>query len=199
MSVNDRFRVTVDWDSPATDIAQSVWHYNQNAGAEDHLDEFATALEAMLALAWAEIEDSIDDSVGLIAYSIAKYDSSTQTFDTVYQDTLTGLYGVATGDMLPHQDNGLVKFFTDIGQSIGKKYIMGLVEGLVTNSVIGAATVTALALFAAEFDATLSGANGSWRPGNFAAATNIFRPWSGTVEANALISSQDRRRPGFGL
>lgn len=199
MSVNDRWRVTVDWESPATDIAQSVFHYNQNQGAEDHLDEFAVAIEAMLALAWAEIENSIMDEVGLVAYAIAKYDPATQTFDTVYQDTLSGLVGVNTDDMLPHQDNGVVKFFTDIGQSIGKKFIMGIVETMLTDSVLGAGVVTALALMALELDDTLTGANGGWRPGNFNALTNVFRPWIGTVEANALVGSQDRRRPGFGL
>lgn len=198
MSVNDRWRVTVDWDGPTADIAQSVWHYNQNVGALDYVDEFATELEAMLALMFAEIDDSIDDSVGMIGYSIAKYDAVLQQFDTVLQDTLN-IYGTSLSDMLPHQDNAVIKFFTSVGRSVGKKFIMGIVDALATNSTLTAATVTALGLAALEWAATLTSTNGGWRPGNFDAATNTFRPWTGTVEANILVGSQDRRRPGFGL
>lgn len=181
-------------------MAQWVWHYEQQDSGEVDPQDLADNVRSQVGQAMNEIEDYVIDTVVGDTLQIALWDTVLKQFDTLATSDLSGADGAnAVDEMLPHQDAGVAKFFTAVGRSIGKKFIFGLVETAQSESVLIGAVVTAIAAFAAIFIAARSVDAINFFPGNFNITTEVFRVWTGTVEANALGGSQIRRRPGIGI
>ena len=200
MSAGDIYKATATFVMPEATIAQWVWHYIQEVGDDVDLQVLADNIRSNVGQAMNEIEDHIIDTVVGDTLELALYDPVLGQFDTVAVSDLSGADGEnAVDEMLPHQDAGVVKFFTEVARSIGKKFIFGLVETTQSGSIFIGAVVTAMAAFAAIFDADIAAGGELFRPGNFDVLLEVFRGWNGTVEANAVTGSQRRRRPGIGI
>lgn len=200
MAEGDIFKATATFVMPESTVAQWVWHYIQtNAGDEDPQD-IADAIRSNVGQAMNEIEDWVIDTVVGDTLVLAVWDTVLKQFDTVASSDLSGADGGnAVDEMLPHMDSGLVKFFTTVGRSIGKKFIFGLVETAQSESIFIGAVVTAFAAFAAFFRLTQTINGTAFAPGNFNLPLELFREWTGTIEANANAAPQIRRRPGIGI
>lgn len=200
MAENDIYKATATFVMPDNTVAQWVWHYLQTAAGTASAQDVADAIRTNVGQAMNEIEDHVIETVVGDTLDLALWDDTLKEFNTIAVSDLSGADGEnAVDEMLPHQDAGVVKFFTAVGRSIGKKFIFGLVETAQNESVAIAAVVTAMAAFAGIFDAVLTVSGAEFSPGNFNLLTEIFRRWLGTVEANALLGSQRRRRPGIGI
>lgn len=200
MAQDDIFKATATFTMPGSTVAQWVWHYEQQDSGEVDPQDLADNVRSQVGQAMNEIEDYVIDTVVGDTLQIALWDTVLKQFDTLATSDLSGADGAnAVDEMLPHQDAGVAKFFTAVGRSIGKKFIFGLVETAQSESVLIGAVVTAIAAFAAIFIAARSVDAINFFPGNFNITTEVFRVWTGTVEANALGGSQIRRRPGIGI
>lgn len=200
MAIDDVFKATATFTMPAGTIAQWVWHYLQTSSGEATAQAIADSIRSNVGQAMNEIEDHVIDTVIGDSLDLALYDPVLNEFNTVATSDLSGADGAnAVDEMLPHQDAGVIKFFTAVGRSIGKKFIFGLVETAQSESTWIGAVVTAMAAFAAIFDAELEISGVDFVPGNFNLPLELFREWTGTVEANAITGSQRRRRPGIGV
>lgn len=200
MGNNDIYKATATFTMPGSTIAQWVWHYMQDGVGDPDAQDLADAIRSQVGQAMNEIEDHVIDTVVGDTLQIALWDTTLKQFDTLATSDLSGADGAnATSEMLPHQESGVVKFFTAVGRSIGKKFVMGLVETTQSESVLIGAVVTALAAFAALFDHQHNLSGLLFNPGNFNLATELFREWTGVVEANAVLGPQIRRRPGIGI
>lgn len=200
MAINDVWKATATFIMPESTVALWVWHYLQTDVGDPALQTLADTIRSQVGQAVNEIEDYVIDTVVGDTLELALYDTVLKQFNTVAVSDLSGADGAnATDEMLPHQDAGVVKFFTSVARSIGKKFIFGLVETAQNESIWIGAVVTAMAAFAAAFDAPLSPGAIDFLPGNFNIVTEVFRQWNGTVEANAITGSQRRRRPGIGI
>lgn len=200
MALDDVFRLTAQFNMPEGTIQQLVWHYIQTTVGAASNQAFLDAVETMLTAAWADIEDSIADTVVGDTLALALYDPVGGEFGTRLTNDISALVGTnAVHDMLPHQDAAVVLFYTQVAKSIGKKFISGLVEDIQADSVIDAGIIVDLLLFAAEMQDDLVGGPNTYSPGNFNLLAAIFRPWSDTVGVNVLLGSMDSRRPGIGI
>lgn len=200
MAIDDVFKATATFTMPAGTIAQWVWHYIQVDVGDVTFQTLADDIRSNVGQAMNEIEDHVIDTVVGDTLELALYDFTLHQFDTVATSDLSGADGAnATSEMLPHQDAGVAKFFTALGRSIGKKFIFGLVETAQNESTLLGAVVTAIAAFATVFISDRQASGLTFEAGNFNLLLEIFRPYTGTVEANALGGSQIRRRPGIGI
>lgn len=198
--IGDVWRVTAQWTSTAADVFQWVWHIRQATGADPSAEDIASAVVTQLETAWAEISDSVSSAISADTLEVALWDAVTEEWNTLWTEALTSaLDGLNGTDPLPWQNAGVVKFFTSVGRSIGKKFIFGLVEAGTQSQTWSATLLTDMALFAAAFDAVLTVTGATFTPGNFNALAGTFRQWIGTVEANLLVGTQDRRQRGVGL
>ena len=199
MAVGDIFRVTAQFTMPESTIAQWVWHYQQVNSGVTAPSLLILAIEDNLELAWAEIDQMIDPEVVGDTLELAIFDNVANEFDTIRTVDISQLVGIATSEMLPHQEAGIVKFSTDVGRSVGKKFVFGISENQQDNSILIAGAITALVNFALQFDDTVTDGAATYAPGNYNIADDLFRQWTGTVTANALLGTMDRRRPGVGI
>ena len=200
MSQNDIYRATATFTMPGSTVAQWVWHYKQIIGGTPTAQQIADAVRSHVGQAFNEIEDHVIDTVIGDTLDIALWDTTLKQFDTIAQSDLSGADGQnAIDEMLPHMDSGVVTFLTGVGRSIGKKFVFGLVETAQSESVAIGAVVTALAAFATIFIDTVTAGGIDIEPGNFNLATELFRLYTGTVQANARLGPQTRRRPGIGI
>ncbi len=200
MSANDVYKATATFTMPESTVALWVWHYIQETGSDITIQDLADAVRSNVGQAMNEIEDYVLSTVVGDTLEIAKWDTTLKQFDTVATSDLSGADGANTTDeMLPHQDAGVVKFFTEAARSIGKKFIFGLVETAQNESIWLGAVVTAMAAFAAVFNDPIIAGGEAFLPGNFNLPLELFREWTSTVEANAITGSQRRRRPGIGI
>ncbi len=200
MALDQVFRLTAQFTMPESTIQQWVWHIIQTTVGDVALTNLIDAAEVVLADAWAEIEDQHTDGMVGDTLELAVYDDVLNEFNTVRSNDISALVGTdAVTDMLPHQDAGLVLFFTSVGRSLGKKFISGMVETTQADSIVAAAAIVKLILFAAEFKTIITAAGNDYAPGNFNLVSEVFRQWGSTVSVGALISSQDKRKPGIGI
>lgn len=201
MAVGDIYRVTAQWTGHGgQDIAQWVWHYRQATGGDIAAATIAAAIVTNFQTAWDNIDGIVSADWTADTLELALWDAVLNQFDTIHTESpLSNLDGTGSGDNLPNQDSLVVKFFTAVGRSIGKKFIFGVLDSLQLDESFLSTAVTPAALFAADFDSAVSASGATFNPGNFNSTTENFTPWSGTVEANVLVGSQDRRRRGIGL
>lgn len=200
MGAGSIYKATATFTMPAGTIAQWVWHYIQAAGTDVAAQTIADAVRSNVGQAMNEIEDYVISTVVGDTLELAEWDDTLKEFNTVATSDLSGADGEnVTDEMLPHQDAGVVKFFTSVGRSIGKKFIFGLVETAQNESTWIGAVVTAMAAFADAFNADIAAGGETFQPGNFNLIQELFRIWTDSVEANAITGSQRRRRPGVGI
>lgn len=200
MAQGDIYRVTAQQVTNGNDIFQWVWHYIQTTSGTVTLSDLATAIVAMLDTAWSNIASNIMNSVSGDSLEIAVYDPVSQEFNTMHQEDITGsLNGTAGTEAMPHQNAAVVKFFTSVAKSIGKKFISGLAIEVVENQDLAAGLITNLAFFGLDFVDTLSAGGASFAPGNFNLGTEEFTEWNPDVEVLSLVRTQDRRIRGVGL
>ncbi|MCK5566180.1 MAG: hypothetical protein KAJ07_13130 [Planctomycetes bacterium] len=198
-TLNDVIRLTATFKKDATDLAQWVWHAKHTSGADVSNAQLILDIIATLGIAWLNIDQAIDTGFAGTILELALWDAVEQRFDTVATSDISALVGTSgETQMLPHANTGVVTFFTNLARSRGKKQIFGLMEGAQQASVLIGSVVTQLALFAADFDDAVTSGAATVKPGNFNRLTGIFREWNGTVQANVLMGSQDRRKPGVG-
>lgn len=199
MAQGDIFRATAQFAMPQGTIAQWVWHYVQSSTGDPALSLVVAAIATALEAAFLNMDQYIVPEVQGETLELAVYDSAAGVFDTVRSEDISDIQGSSVNQMLPHQDAAVVKMYTNVGRSIGKKFIMGMDENGQDESVIVSAYLSAFALFAADLDDDVTGGGVTLTPGNFARATGNFREYNGTVEALATVGSCDRRRPGTGI
>lgn len=199
MALNDIFRVTAQFLMPESTIAQWVWHLQQTTAGGSLNQQLLDAIEANLATAFLNIDQHIDPGVIGDTLELALYNAVSGEFDTILSNAIGTIAGNGTAEMLPHQEAAVVKFFTSVGRSLGKKFIFGLDESTQDNSILLASVVSDLALFAADFDDTIVAGGNNYSAGNFNLLSEVFRPWTQTVQANVTLGTQDRRRPGIGI
>lgn len=200
MAESDVWRVTATFTMPLETVAKWVWHIQQVTAGTALQTQLIDAIKVVLSDAWDEIRPFIVDAVVGNNLQIALWDTVLKRFDTTRTIALTDLTGGEGAiEMLPHQDTGVVTFRTDVGRSVGKKGIFGLSEATQSNSVLNAAVTSAMALFAAAFDDSMTVGGVDYDPGNFNVPNELFRAYIKTVGANSVMGSQYRRIPGIGI
>lgn len=199
MAQDDIWRATAQFSMPQATIAQWVWHYQQVDAGDPSPAEIGAATESVLAAAWAELETNIVPGVVGDTLELALFDPVNAEFNTLRTELIDQLTGSATAEMLPHQDAPVVKFFTAVGRSVGKKFIFGFSEGAQFESIVVPGALQNMIDFALAFDNAILPGGIRFVPGNFNLATQTFRNWTQTVAANSIIGTQDRRRPGIGI
>ena len=200
MAVNDIFKATASFTGPQGQTFQWVWHYIQTAGASILSQVLIDAIEAMLADAWAEIEDSVTTLVVGDTLDLAVYDSGAGEFNTIKTNDISALAGTGAADSSPANCAPFVTFFTSVGRSRGKKFLFGILEAALTNGQISAGLLVAAALFGAFFNNSVTQGSNTFAPGNFNLPTETFRQWNPTELGVGIFSgSQYRRLPGRGI
>lgn len=199
MAVGDRYRVTATFTMPESTIAQWVWHYIQEQAGDPDEQILLDAIETVLTAAFAEIDQAVSPKVQGDTLELALFDQLTGKFNTTLTNDISALVGTSVDEMLPHQEAAVVKFFTPIAKSLGKKFIFGLTENQQEDSILIASAITALILFADEFRIRVTPQGISFAAGNFDPVLDTFRKWTNTVSINAILGTQDRRRPGIGI
>lgn len=198
-TIGDKIRITAQWALAEGGVAQWVWHYQHTSGADQDNDDVLSSIEAQLRLAWDEIEAIVDNSTLGDTIELALFDAVLGQFDTVAELNMTNEDGTAVGEALPQGVAGIVKFFTAVGRSLGKKFVFGLFEGAQVDGLLTASAIIDLIAFALEFDDDVLSGAANLRPGNFNPVTGLFRAWSKAVGVNDVVGYQRRRKPGVGL
>ena len=200
MALDTIFRVTAQFITPESTIAQWVWHYRQSTVGASGNQAFLDAVELLLTDAWAEIEAQIINTVVGDTLELAVYSTVLKEFDTILSNDISALNGGVAGvDMLPHQESPVVTFFTTVGRSLGKKFLFGFVETMQAGSILTAPALVNMALFGDEFRQGITAAGNDYEAGNFNLLAELFRAWTSTIGVNVLLGTQDRRRPGIGI
>lgn len=204
LSVDDVLRVVAEWAIPDGTVAQLVYHFIQTAGGPISSAQFLTAVVTALELAWDNIEDIIADEVLGGTIGIALYDFINHQFDGLESSPLVDVDGANITEMLPHGAAGLVKIFTAAARRQGRKYVHGLTEASNDAGTLIPTTVTDLALFAADLDDDVAAGGATFRYCTFnvdplSALYETASIASGTVQAEAVVAYQRRRRPGTGI
>lgn len=204
VTVNDVVRIVGEWDVPESTVAQLVYHYIGVSAGPASDAEILAAVETELNLSFAFIAARVSNQVLGSTLSIFKWDFALNRWDGLGQVPLIGADGTSADHMLPHGDAGLVKIFTGALRRQARKYVPGLIEGTQQDGLIAAAVLTDLGLFAADLDDRIqAGALFlDFCTFNTDPLSPLFETASianGTVQAEAIVAYQRRRRPGTGI
>jgi len=200
MLLGEIYRITLQWAMPDGGTAQNVFHYEVTIA-----DPFTTPAGILagllfdLQLGFIIVADRITDLMVGDTAELALYDPILDQFSTIATDALGGFDGTNVTAPSPNGIAGLIKFFTDVGRSQGRKYIAGIVESFFTANVVAPALATDLLLVAAQWVLPIIVGTGALTPGNFAAVSGTIRSWTGGFAVSSLAAYQRRRKPGVGL
>jgi len=204
VDVGDVIRVVAEWEVPGSTIAQMVYHYRGSSGASVTPATLATAVEAQLTTSWANIANHVADTVLGTIITLYQWDFTNHQWDGIAEVAMTGIDGTAVAQMLPHGAAALCKISTALPRRQCRKYVMGMEEGTQDEGVWSGTALTNLALFAAALDSNLTAGAltlnfGAFNTEEASPLYETFSAASGTVEAEAIVAYQRRRRPGTGI
>jgi hypothetical protein len=151
-TVGDVLRFVLTWILDNETIIQQVWHYLHKSGGDQNYSVVLGAMVTSHTDAWNDhlVAEITEDLVGTQA-DLYLYNPATGFFDGVATSGQS-MDGSAVGERMAHGVAALVKFPGVIQRYQGRKYIAGLTEGKVADSLIGTTTLANLALWAVDAD-----------------------------------------------
>lgn len=204
IDLNDVLRVVLTWDTAESTVAQLVWHYLVTAGNNDDPDDVLTAIDTNLDSAWANISSIVDSTMQGSLLELFQWDFTNNQWDGVANHIPGGVDGGAALEALPHGAAALCKFFTALNRRQSRKFIPSLGEGTQNDGLFTASALTSLALFALDFDDVISAplTTLTYCTFNTDPTSALFETTSlstQSVQAEAVVAYQRRRRPGTGI
>lgn len=204
INIDDVLEVVMTWDTPLASVAQNVWHYIMVSGAGADSADILTEIETQMQVAFAAIEDFINDEFHAVFFELRKWDFTLHRFDGVGTLATTDLNGQSVVDYEPHGVAALGRIITENARRQGGTYVPGLSHDNVENGVLSAAAEAGMLLYLAAFDGdvVVVGAVLSWCTFNVEPTSPVYETASiaaQTVIANSLPSYLSKRKPGTGL
>lgn len=148
---------------------------------------------------WANFTSSISNELDGSEVKTYIYDSIDDDWDEVGSVGWT-FNPTGTPDTLPRGVAALANARTSDPDVQGKKYIGGLTEGQMSDSLWEAGFITLMLLFAADWVTAFAGgtSGASWIPGVWSPTETNFFPMSGSIIIPTIPAYQRRRKQGVG-
>lgn len=198
VSGGDIVRVAVNYTMPEQVDAFNVLGFQCNSGTSTDA-QFITAMATFLTAAFATLQTSIHDQVGIAEGIISKV-TWTGT-EWLVTESIGSCFPTFTpsnvNDMLPHAVSPYVTFPTATPQRKGKIKLTGFAEDMQADSLMSGPAATAMANFATAMRTVLT-------PGTSAVSYAILGD-DGVARAvvgslvRGIVGSQKQRRPGVGI
>lgn len=199
LSSGDVIRVVLAFTMPSEVVMQLVTHYLIGTGSDIDENDALDEIEAVLATAWANIEDDVVDSVLGQTLKLSLWDTVEKRFDEVATKAVTAFDGTSIEEMLPHGAAAVCRFFTSQGRRQGRKFISGLGEGQQHNGLLESAPLAALVLFAADWVLGVVVDSTNVNQGVYDTALESFKGFQQSVAVNTIVGYQRRRKAGVGI
>ncbi len=202
--VDDVLQVVQTWDAPLVSVAQNVWHLIMKSGAGADSADIMTAILTQQQVAFAAIEDTINDEFSITLLELRQWDFTLDRFDGIESVAGSSMVGLSATDYEPHGVAGLGRILTVNARRQGRTFIPGFNHAAIENGVLTVAAEANLAAYLAIFDTDISVTGGilGWCTFNVTATSPAFETASlaaQTVVANSLPSYLSKRKPGVGL
>lgn len=199
IEVGDVLKIVLEWAMPESTIMQVVQLYQLKTGSAQTEEDVLTAILTNLELAWQDILSLLhEDMLGSTA-KLSVYDTTLDQWDEKANEQMNNFDGEGIGDMLPHSDAAVVRFFTAIGRRQGRKFISGLMEGTQVNGKLTIGAVADLLTFAAIWNNNVTEQGSIFTPGVFNQPTEDFEPFVAARAVNTVTGAQRRRTIGVGI
>lgn len=198
VSVDDVFRVAVEFSMPAVQKAYNVIGLKCTAGSATDA-QLMSAIDSWLVTAYAFLQGNISTDVDIVEYVVTRMVwSAGKWLVQEVMGSATPVFTATDGaDMLPHATAGVVTFPTFVPRRKGKVFVPGLTEANQEASELVSGTLTALGNFANALTTVLL-------PGT----ANVYYAVIGddgvartavSYVVNSIAGSQRRRKPGVGV
>lgn len=203
MDIGDVIKVVEEMVMDDGTIAQNVFYYILQGSSSVDDAAIMLAIGAQLDDLYENLETYIADTLSLNPrlFNIVSWHSDTQKWET---DRYVGS-SVPTwtpsnvNDQLPNQIAAILTATTLIPKSRGRKFIPGFSDTVDTSGILSGAALTALAAAAADYIASLSvGAAETLKP-CVASTTQGTALTFRASEAQSILGTQRRRKPGVGV
>lgn len=191
-----KFTITINM--PLATIAQMVYHYLVTSAGSATVAEVSDRFNDQVETAFAFIESILPTNVDWAETDMAIYNPATEQFDGVYTRALTGTQGTSANEMGSHGVAAVLRHPTLLARRQGRKFVPGIVETSITDSVIAAAALAALGNYGVEMADPIGTLGTVLQPGVWS-PTLGFEPFEPTVIVNAITGYQRRRKPGVGI
>lgn len=204
VNIGDVLQIIQTWATPLASVAQNVWHLEMKTGAGADSSAIMAAVETQQNVAFADIQDEINDEFSIILYEMRRWDFALNRFDGLESLVPSTMVGISTTDYEPHGVAALGRIITAASRRQGRHFIPGMTHAQVESGILITAMEASLAAYLADFvvDIGVSGAVLAWCTFNVDPLSPVFETTSqatGTVIANSLPSYLSKRKPGVGL
>lgn len=204
VDVGDVVRVVAEWDGPGGMLAQMVYHLRGKSGTPETAAVVGAAALAAHQTAWLNIDNDLDSELAATVQELLQWDFVLNRWDGIDTRPFTALDGLTIGDIQAAGVAGLAKIFTAAARRQARKYIPGYIETAVINGSLGPTPLSNLALYAAALDndvvaGALTLAFGTFNTEPTSPLFETFSDATGSVQAEAVVAYQRRRKPGTGI
>lgn len=197
MAQNDIYQLVVNMLLPDDVIAKNVYYIKQASVLPADDATVLLELEAYVEAVYAEIVGGIDSEILMLEGNVYRRDTVLDKWERV-GEILPDVTFTLTAEMVSHGVAAVMRAMTAFGKSIGRKFIAGFPETVITQSVWDSATLTALANFAVTWVEEFTDLTGTFTPGTWRTVANAFAEFTGVTFVNVLNGYQRRRQPGAG-
>lgn len=201
VAANDILRVVASLLWTDGNVNQNVFNCKVTGGGGpwddlDVADDMEDWLDNMYANLTAQCSDELDGNEVLVY----KYDAVGDDWDEVSSQAWVWNPTNVT-DQMPRGVAALVRLWTEDPDVQGKKYLPGVTEGMATDGLITAATLTTMLAFAADWYLPFVGATtgATFTPGIWSVAGTVFKAAVDHLAANAIPAYQRRRKRNVGI
>lgn len=198
VSVDDVFRVALEWSMPELTKAFNVLGFRCSSGSCTD-GELLTALDALFVTALAYIAGNTYSTSDVEEGRVSKMEWVAGAWEVaqvlgVITPTFTPTDGT---DMLPHAVAGVITLPTAHPRRRGRIFLPAMTEAQQDKSILESGAVTAFTNFANAITAVMT--PGSANVSYAVLGSDGVARHATTYVVNSLVGSQRRRKPGIGV
>lgn len=196
----DIIRTTCRFKNTESGDVVNVYHYMAGPGVSESDEDVMDAIETQLSAQYAEIATRLsNDNVPYdVRHDVVVWEYGKETVERTMGTrtwTLTNPPS-SSGESLPQMDAAIVNFRTLLPKTFGRKYLPPMGEETQAGGIMGSATLTAVAAFAAECLLSITMTSGSLVPGVVSYKETLYDHFESIIAAvvSDVLGSQRRRR-----
>lgn len=197
-TIGDILQVVAQVLQPDGSFATNIFYCQHQAGGTTGQTAEVSDMDIWLTAMYTPMLPLMSSNFVIDSLKVYLYNPVTGLFDPRGTGTL-GLAGTDLAGALPNVNAAFVRAFSSNPRSTARKYWPAMAENEVADNIIGLAALTALAAVSTEWVGQFAGGGDRiYQPVVWSKKNVTHYNLTGTTIIDAVISHQNRRKPGVG-
>ena len=199
ISFGDEIKAVIQYNLADLQANLNVVYYEAGAGVSDSEVNVVNLIGGALDVVYANFNGVFTPDVTPGATTFSKFNSGTGLWEQFGTYAMGAPAGSGAIQQVPNVAPMVFRFLADAVGQQGRKFISGFDRTHLTDNDWAAAALTAAALYAAAFMASIAVSGGNMFPGWWNAVAAAIFQYNGSYFINTKVGTMVTRSPGRGI